>query len=172
MASRKPRAGRLDGATVEPEDDRAASAGLAREGFDERGLAHATDPMDEDDQRAFGAEDLVQERALLFASDEARALVVDALADGEGHDVLLLDLCRRVSVHLRSLRRMSTTAMSPIVERDRASMPGSSELNPNAWTTYVPAVAGRQRAASRSMSSTPRQQSVVIPSWSHLIWVY
>jgi hypothetical protein len=48
--------------------------------------------MDEDDQRTFDAEDLVQERSLLLATDEARALVVDPLADGEGHVVLFLDL--------------------------------------------------------------------------------
>ena len=134
---------------VEAEDDRAATSRLGRERLDERGLADAADAVDEDDERAFRTEDAGSRKARSDStSDEARALVLDPLADREGH-VITCGVCAGCQCPRMNDRKGRGLSPAPD-DRDAA---------------------GQSAAVDRSRGS-PGQQSVGPPLRLHVIWSY
>jgi hypothetical protein len=81
--------GRLDRTAVQSNDCRAAGARLDAEGFDECRLADAGDAVDEHDERAAHREHGAEDGHLVLTPDQPRCLLVQQLADGLAHGMIV-----------------------------------------------------------------------------------
>ena len=68
--------------------------GLSRERIHQRGLADPCQPMNEDDERTWIAQQLAEDCQFIVASDHAYHLLIHELADGTTHSLSL----RRLSI--------------------------------------------------------------------------
>ncbi len=105
----EPSLGRLDRAAVQSEDGRPVGPCLDAERLDKRRLADAGDPVDEHDERAALAEQPAKDVHLVVAPNQPSRLLVDQLANGLGHRVIL----RRPSITRRSAIEVRVTWLGP-----------------------------------------------------------